>query len=99
MSEKKTTIWDAETWRVYRRLLGYTRRYWVMGLISLTGMLLDGGGMAVFTQLLQTMTDGIFVRKDAYLIFWMPIWIIGIFLCVPAALLPAITAFPTWAAM
>ena len=79
MSDKKTTIWDAETWRVYRRLLGYTRRYWVMGLISLVGMLLDGGGMALFTQLLQTMTDGIFVRKDAYLIFWMPIWIIGIF--------------------
>jgi ATP-binding cassette, subfamily B, bacterial MsbA len=79
VSDKKTTIWDAETWRVYRRLLGYTRRYWVMGLISLVGMLLDGGGMALFTQLLQTMTDGIFVRKDAYLIFWMPIWIIGIF--------------------
>jgi lipid A export permease/ATP-binding protein MsbA len=76
---KKVTIWDAESWRIYKRLFGYTRRYWAMGLISLVGMLLDGGGMALFTQLLQPMIDNLFTKKDPYLIFWMPIWIIGIF--------------------
>jgi subfamily B ATP-binding cassette protein MsbA len=76
---KKTTIWDAESWRIYKRLLGYTRRYWVVGLISLVGMLADGGGQAIFTDLLKLITDDLFAKKDAYLIFWMPIWIIGIF--------------------
>jgi len=76
---KKTTIWDAESWRIYKRLLGYTRRYWVVGLISLVGMLADGAGQAIFTDLLKLITDDLFAKKDAYLIFWMPIWIIGIF--------------------
>ena len=38
-TNKKVTIWDAESWRIYKRLLGYTRRYWIVGLISLVGML------------------------------------------------------------
>ncbi|HWX67804.1 MAG TPA: lipid A export permease/ATP-binding protein MsbA [Rhodanobacter sp.] len=76
---KKVTIWDAESWRIYKRLLGYTWRYWVVGLISLFGMLADGAGQAIFTNLLKLITDDLFAKKDAYLIFWMPIWIIGIF--------------------
>src|SRR3546814_18268373 len=40
----------------------------------------DAGGLAAFTGLLKPMIDDLFVRKDAFLIFWMPIWIIGIFL-------------------
>ena len=67
-------------WGVYRRLLGYTRRYWPIGLVAVVGMLVDGGGLALFTGLLQPMIDTLFTRKDPYLIFWMPIWIIGIFL-------------------
>ena len=80
MSVEKSGLWDAKTWQVYKRLLGYSRRYWVMGLVAITGMLLDGGGLAVFTNLLRTMVDDLFVKKDAFLIFWMPIWIIAIFL-------------------
>jgi subfamily B ATP-binding cassette protein MsbA len=48
-------------------------------LISLFGMLADGAGQAIFTNLLKLITDDLFAKKDAYLIFWMPIWIIGIF--------------------
>lgn len=76
---KKVTIWDAESWRIYKRLLGYTWRYWAVGLVSLFGMLADGAGQAIFTNLLKLITDDLFAKKDAYLIFWMPIWIIGIF--------------------
>jgi subfamily B ATP-binding cassette protein MsbA len=70
----------ADSWGVYRRLLGYTRRYWPVALVAVIGMLVDGGGLALFTGLLQPMIDELFTRKDPYLIFWMPIWIIGIFL-------------------
>ena len=43
-------------------------------------MLLDGGGLALFTGLIKPMIDKLFGLKDPFLIFWMPIWIIGIFL-------------------
>lgn len=79
MSSQKADALDAESWRVYKRLLGYTRRYWPMVLIALVGMAVEGGGLAVFTQLLKPMIDQMFARKNAYYIFWMPIWIIGIF--------------------
>jgi subfamily B ATP-binding cassette protein MsbA len=80
VSGAKTSAWGAASWRVYKRLLGYTRRYWAVGLIALVGMGVDAGGLAAFTGLLKPMIDDLFVRKDAFLIFWMPIWIIGIFL-------------------
>ncbi|MEO9089518.1 MAG: lipid A export permease/ATP-binding protein MsbA, partial [Rhodanobacter sp.] len=36
-------------------------------------------GLALFTNLLRTIVDKLFIQKDPYLIFWMPIWIIAIF--------------------
>ncbi len=79
MSSAKPGIWDAQTRRVYARLLGYTRRYWVVGLVALLGMAADGGALALFTKLLQPMFDQLFANKDPFLIFWMPIWILAIF--------------------
>ena len=79
MSAKKASVWDAATWRTYKRLLGYTRRYWVVGMVSILGMALESGCLAAFTKLLRPMIDELFAHKDAYLIFWMPIWIIGLF--------------------
>lgn len=79
MSKGKVSLWDAESRRVYGRLLGYTRRYWAVGLVALVGMAVDGGGLAVFTNLLRPMFDDLFLHQDPYLIFWMPIWIIAIF--------------------
>ncbi|UGB39385.1 lipid A export permease/ATP-binding protein MsbA [Frateuria soli] len=75
----KVAIWDAETLRVYKRLLGYTRRWWLIGAIAIVGMAIDGGALAAFTQKLRPMIDELFAKKDPYLIFWMPIWIVGIF--------------------
>ncbi|KZC37715.1 MULTISPECIES: lipid A export permease/ATP-binding protein MsbA [Rhodanobacter] len=79
MSSGRIGVWDAESRRVYKRLLGYTRPYWAVGLIALVGMAVDGGGLAVFTNLLRPMFDELFLNKDPYLIFWMPIWILAIF--------------------
>lgn len=67
------------SWLIYKRLLGYTRNYWVVGLIALVGMIADAGGLALFTALLKPIIDKLFTLKDPHLIFWMPIWIIAIF--------------------
>ena len=80
MSNGKVKIWDAHTRQIYKRLFGYTRRFWVVGVIAIIGMIVDGGGLAVFTKLLKPMIDKLFVEKDPVLIFWMPIWIVLIFL-------------------
>ena len=80
MTTPAPRLWGAESWAIYKRLLGYTRRYWAVGLVAILGMAVDAGGLAAFTGLLKPMIDDLFVRKDARLIFWMPIWIIGIFL-------------------
>ena len=37
----------ADSWGVYRRLLGYTRRYWPVATVAVIGMLVDGGGLAL----------------------------------------------------
>jgi ATP-binding cassette, subfamily B, bacterial MsbA len=80
VSEGKVKIWDAHTIQIYKRLFGYTKRYWIVGVIAIIGMVVDGGGLAVFTKLLKPMIDKLFTEKDPVLIFWMPIWIILVFL-------------------
>jgi subfamily B ATP-binding cassette protein MsbA len=79
MNGGKAAVAAPGSWSTYRRLLGYTGRYWAIGLLAFVGMLVDGGGLALFTGLLKPMIDKLFALKDPYLIFWMPIWIIGIF--------------------
>ena len=79
MNAGETEAQRPDGWQVYKRLLGYTRRYWPIGLVALVGMIADGGGLALFTALLKPIIDKLFTLKDPYLIFWMPIWIICIF--------------------
>jgi len=79
MSVDQAEAPDAGSWPTYKRLLGYTRGYWAIGLIAFVGMLADGGGLALFTNLLRTIVDKLFIQKDPYLIFWMPLWIVAIF--------------------
>jgi ATP-binding cassette, subfamily B, bacterial MsbA len=82
MSEgkKKIALWDAESRRVYKRLLGYSGRYWPILLVAIIGFVVDAGGLALFTRQLQPIMDDLLTKKDQHLIFWMPIWIIAIFL-------------------
>lgn len=78
--KKKVSLWDAESRRAYKRLLGYSRRYWLVLLISMLGFAVDGGSLALFTSKLRPIMDNLLTKKDPYLIHWMPIWIIIIFL-------------------
>ena len=79
MSADQAEAPDTGSWPTYKRLLGYTRGYWAIGLVAFVGMLADGGGLALFTNLLRTIVDKLFIQKDPYLIFWMPLWIVAIF--------------------
>ncbi len=72
-------MWDEQTRRTYRRLLGYLRPFSTIGVLSILGMVVDGGALAVFTNELKPLFDDIFGRHDPYYIFWMPIWILLIF--------------------
>jgi ATP-binding cassette, subfamily B, bacterial MsbA len=89
MSErkKKVALWDAESRSVYKRLLGYSARYWGVILVSIIGFAVDGGALAYFTSKLQPIMDKLLEQKDPYLIRWMPIWIIAIFMVRGVAIL------------
>jgi ATP-binding cassette, subfamily B, bacterial MsbA len=80
MSGKKVPLWDAKSRAVYKRLLGYSARYWPVAIIAIIGMAIDSGCLALFTNKLRPIMDDLFAKKDPYLIFWTPIWIIGVFL-------------------
>jgi subfamily B ATP-binding cassette protein MsbA len=69
----------ATTWQTYSRLLGYTRRYWPVIVLTLSGMAVDAGCMALFASLMKIIVDKLFVAHDAYYIYWMPIWLLSIF--------------------
>ncbi|MFC4526468.1 lipid A export permease/ATP-binding protein MsbA [Dyella halodurans] len=79
MSKKNKGVWDAEAWQTYRRLIGYTSPYKLIVVLTVLGMAVDVGCLALFTKLIQPMLDDMFTHKSAYLIFWMPIWILSIF--------------------
>ncbi|WP_036141961.1 lipid A export permease/ATP-binding protein MsbA [Luteibacter sp. 9135] len=79
MNATRTSVWDARTWQTYKRLLGYTRRYRAAGIVAIVGMVIDPACLSLFTNLLQPLIDNLFIARDAHTIFWMPIWIIGIF--------------------
>ena len=63
----------------YRRLLGYSARYWPIAIVAFIGMVFDAGCGAMFTFLIKPMLDELFDRHDPVMIFWMPIIIIVLF--------------------
>lgn len=80
MSTQATAPVEESAAVVYRRLLGYSARYWPIALVALIGMVFDAACGATFTFAIKPMLDDLFVHKDATVIFWMPIFIIGLFL-------------------
>ncbi len=50
---------------IYRRLWGYTRKYWPMFLLGLIGVSLDAAMQALFIKFIEPLIDRVFVEKDA----------------------------------
>jgi subfamily B ATP-binding cassette protein MsbA len=65
---------------VYRRLWGYTRRYWWMFALGIVGVSLDAAMQAVFIRFVEPLIDRVFVAKDAEYGMWLAFGILGIVL-------------------
>jgi subfamily B ATP-binding cassette protein MsbA len=66
--------------RAYRRLLGYTGKFWPVLLAALTGMLIEAAAAGAFTWLMRPLIDGTFVERDPTVLKWMPIVVVALFL-------------------
>jgi subfamily B ATP-binding cassette protein MsbA len=75
----------ASPWATWRRLLGYSARYWPIALLAMLGMVFDAGCASAFTLIIKPMLDDLFVSKDKFTIFWMPIFVVALFLVRGAA--------------
>ncbi|MEP7043635.1 MAG: lipid A export permease/ATP-binding protein MsbA [Dokdonella sp.] len=62
------------------RLLGYTRPYWGVALLAVIGMIIDAGGLSLFAKSIEPMINELFIERDRFWIFWMPIIVVTIFL-------------------
>jgi len=65
-------------WQTYRRLLGYSRRYWSLLALAMFGMVLEAGAAGAFTTLMRPIIDDTFVARRQGT-GWLPLAIIGLF--------------------
>ncbi|ODU43753.1 lipid A export permease/ATP-binding protein MsbA [uncultured Aquimonas sp.] len=63
----------------YRRLLGYARAYWGFAAVAVLGMAFDAAASGGFAYLIKPMLDDLFVARDADVIRWLPLALVGIF--------------------
>jgi subfamily B ATP-binding cassette protein MsbA len=70
---------------IYKRLLGYVRRYWLAFLLGVTGTVLSSGTDAAATGFLKPLLDKGFISRDQHFIHWLPLIILGAFLVRGAA--------------
>jgi subfamily B ATP-binding cassette protein MsbA len=65
-------------WRTYRRLLGWSRRYWGLLAIAVGGMIVEAAAAGAFTAMMQPVIDDTFVaRREGT--GWLPLAIVGLF--------------------
>ena len=61
----------ASSLAIYRRLWGYTRRYWPMLFLGLVGVSIDAGMQAAFVKFMEPLIDRVFVGKDSEFGLWL----------------------------
>ncbi len=65
---------------VYKRLWGYTRKYWLMFAVGIIGVSLDAAMQAVFIRFVEPLIDRVFVAKDAEYGLWLAAGILAVVL-------------------
>jgi ATP-binding cassette, subfamily B, bacterial MsbA len=66
--------------RLYFRLLGYLKPYWQRFALSIVAMIVVAATETGLPALVKPLLDGTFVQKDAAMMRWVPVAIIGLFL-------------------
>ncbi|MGV6818043.1 MAG: lipid A export permease/ATP-binding protein MsbA [Thiotrichales bacterium] len=64
---------------VYRRLAGYSFRYWPYLVVAIAGMVITAASEPAFAALMKPLLDGSFVERDADAIRWVPVLLIAVF--------------------
>jgi subfamily B ATP-binding cassette protein MsbA len=65
-------------WHTYRRLLGWSRRYWSLLAVAVVGMAIEAGAAGAFTAMMEPIIDETFVARRAGT-GWLPLAIVGLF--------------------
>ncbi len=65
---------------VYKRLWGYTRKYWMMFALGIAGVSLDAAMQAVFIGFVEPLIDRVFVAKDADYGMFLAAGVMGVIL-------------------
>jgi subfamily B ATP-binding cassette protein MsbA len=65
-------------WRTYRRLLGWSRRYWPLLGLAVVGMAVEAGAAGGFTAMMEPIIDETFVARRSGT-GWLPLAIVGLF--------------------
>ena len=65
---------------VYKRLWGYTRKYWLMFAVGILGVSLDAAMQAAFIRFVEPLIDRVFVAKDAEYGMWLAAGILAVVL-------------------
>ena len=65
---------------VYKRLWGYTRKYWLMFVVGVVGVSLDAGMQALFIAFVEPLIDRVFVEKDAAYGTWLAVGVMCVVL-------------------
>ena len=66
-------------WPIYRRLLGYTRRYWLFLAAALAGMLVEATAGYGFVRLMDPLVNRGFVNPERQMAIFLPLAIVGLF--------------------
>ncbi len=66
-------------WPIYRRVLGFARRYRGLLILALVGMLVEATAGGAFTKLMEPLIDSTIVARDEGTRVWMPLAIVALF--------------------
>lgn len=70
----------APTWPIYKRLLGYTRTYWVFLVAAIIAMVVEALAGYAFTRLMEPLVNRGFVNPEPRMAVILPVTILALFL-------------------
>lgn len=70
----------APVWPIYKRLLGYTRTYWVFMIGAVIAMVVEALAGYHFTKLMEPLVNRGFVNPEPRMAVILPLTILGLFL-------------------